>query len=269
MGTVGQAQSTENPMSQDRKQLIRLASELPKGSEARRVLLAEIQKQGREGPGHEILERWLVNESRIDRNWLYEAGQDNSSSKAPQNLSEDNPIGPKEMWDVREWGGEDLGGKLLNIKTTIDGYDDQFTTLIHIKGEFTRRFDGGRSPAKIWTGKGTLTARVQKFGPGGPLVTLAAVKVNFSFTNGDVGAIKKAFDKALQKARAQTKASMARLDKPKVWSAVIGIEGSASHIQTFKTEADAKRALSNLKGIVSYDVVEGEQLWNKSVGTVG
>jgi len=62
---------------------------------------------------------------------------------------------------------------------------------------------------------------------------------------------------------------MARLDKPQVWSAVIGIDGEASHIQTFKTEADAKRALSSLKGIVSYDVVEGEQIYLKSVGTVG
>ncbi len=261
-------------MNNDRKTLIRLAASRPVGDPVRKVLLAELQKQGQRGePGFKILEGWVEDESGIGDKWLTEPSEGNSSSKVPQDLSEDNPIGPKEKWKVTYWGFARIGGwNPLKIEA-FDGFDEhteqyrrskegnEYTTMLIVVGDFTRRFDGDRSPAKIWSGKGTVSV-LDTDG------VFAFADVNFSFTDGKVDAIKKAFDKALRLAQAQAKKSVERLRKPQVWSAVVGYDGEASHIQTFKTEADAKASLKTMRGKVSYDVVEGEQLWNKSVGTV-
>jgi hypothetical protein len=265
----------------DRKQLIRIASELPKGSEARRVLLAEIQKEGQRGkPGHEILEEHLSDKygyrGKMNHFW-FDGNLDGGgkSSKVPTNLSPDNPHGPKEKWKL-VGGGEWLDRQHhLGLPTTDTPYYGIWWT---IEGDFTR-YTGPSTTfaaAMPWTGKGKVeitaslfentSATAKTYIP--EQVDLDGKTVSFSFTDGNVGAIKKAFDKAIKEVSRQAQAAYARLSEPQVWSAVIGIDGEASHIQTFRTEADAKKALSSLKGIVSYDVVEGEQLWNKSVGTV-
>lgn len=258
-------------MNNDRKTLIRLAASRPVGDPVRKVLLAELQKQGQRGkPGHEILEGWVYDESGIGDKWLTEPYEGNSSSKVP-NLSKDNPIGPKEKWDTTYWGFGGVNGKWNPLKIeAFDGFGEhtnhskeegEYTTMLIVVGDFTRRFDGDRSPAKIWSGKGKVFV-------GDADEVFADSEVNFSFTDGKVDAIKRAFDKALRLAQAQAKKSVERLRKPQVWSAVVSYQGEASHIQTFKTEADAKASLKTMRGKVSYDVVEGEQLWNKSVGTV-
>lgn len=56
--------------------------------------------------------------------------------------------------------------------------------------------------------------------------------------------------------------------KPKVWSAVISIEGQASHIETFDSEEKANAALSQMKNLVNFNIIEGTQMWNKTLGTI-
>jgi len=67
----------------DRKQLIRIASELPKGDPSRRVLLAELQKQGSYG----LLSKALVRNG-LHSDWFDQIYEENGGS--PQ-LDEDNP----------------------------------------------------------------------------------------------------------------------------------------------------------------------------------
>lgn len=259
----------------DRKQLIRIASSLPKGSEARRVLLAELQKQGQRGkPGHEILKDHLSDKygyrGKMDHFW-FDGNLDGGgiSSKVPTNLSPDNPYGPKEKWMLRG-GGEYLDRQNhLGLPTDPPYYGIWWK----IEGDFTRYTGPSTTTAAAmpWSGKGKVeivsTLFEDKEHGVHEELHLDGKTVNFSFTDGNVGAIKKAFDKAYKEVSRQTQAAYARLSEPQVWSAVVGYDGEASHIQTFKTEADAKRALNSMKGNVSYDVVEGEQLWNKTVGT--
>jgi len=259
----------------DRKALIRIASSLPKGSEARRVLLAELQKQGqREKPGHEILEEHLSDKysygGKMNHFW-FDGNLDGGgkSSKVPTNLSPDNPYGPKEKWELQGGGAYPLFSNNPLGLPKGSYYGIWWT----IEGDFTRfLYDGPhrRGSFMPWTGNGKVVLHAALFDDDKYVheqVDLDGAIVSFSFTDGNVGAIKNAFDKGVKKLARQAQATYARLSKPQVWSAVVGYDGEASHIQTFDNEADAKRALNSMKGNVSYDVVEGEQLWNKSVGT--
>ena len=255
----------------DRKALIKIASELPKGSEARRVLLSELQKQGGGKPGHQILEDHLSDKygygGKMGHFW-FDGNLDGGgkSSKVPTNLSPDNPYGPKEKWMLRGGGEYDgVGQNPLGLPTGSD-YGIWWT----IEGDFTRfLYDGPhrRGPFMPWTGNGKIHLDAALFNRGESQVDLDTSTVNFSFIDGGVYEVKNAFDKAVKKLARQAQATYARLIDPQVWSAVVGYDGEASHIQTFDNEADAQRALNSMKGNVSYDVVEGEQLWNKSVGT--
>ena len=270
-------------MNNDRKALIRLAASRPVGDPVRKVLLAELQKQGGGTPGHMILEDHLSDKygygGEMNHFW-FDGNLDNGgkSSKAPTNLSPDNPYGPKEKWKI--WGGGEWMDRHHHLGLPAD--TPYYGIWWTIEGDFTRYlYDGPhrRGPFMPWTGNGEVEINAALFedntyNPSGAKtyireqVDLDGKTVNFSFTDGNVNAIKKAFDKALKEVSRQAQAAYARLSEPQVWSAVVGYDGEASHIQTFKTEADAKASLKTMRGKVSYDVVEGEQLWNKSVGTV-
>jgi hypothetical protein len=259
----------------DRKALIRLAASRPVGDPVRKVLLAELQKEAREKPGHEILEDHLSDKygygGKMDHFW-FDGNLDGGgkSSKVPTNLSRDNPYGPKEKWMLRG------GGEWLDRQHHLGlPADSSYGIWWTIEGDFTRfLYDGPhrRGTTMPWTGKGKIYLHAALFEDDKYVreqVDLDGSTVNFSFTDGNVGAIKKAFDKALQNVRAKAQAAYARLSEPQVWSAVVSYQGEASHIQTFDNEADAKAALRGMQGDVGFDIVEGEQLHLKSVGTVG
>lgn len=224
----------------DRKALIRIASSLPKGSEGRRVLLAELQKESanRAYKGSRLLWDNLSADGKgggkVDRRWLSNPGSAGiaGDNKYDAALYAPNPA-PIEKWQI---SGEPWRG----AESRFFGLDGETAAEIWwiMDGDFTRIREGGVD--KVWSGKGRVTMYVRIWSVHHNRIENEGEKTKFSntakfsFTNGKVKALESAFNKVVKQNKREALALEAHLqattepgrhsvkyqDKPERWELI-------------------------------------------------